>query len=112
MIRRDLHPICTACWDKVVGKPKHQVRNKHHFFTWTKHPACCWCGSPSHGQWWKMPRLQVPCIGFRGYHAEKSNVIDLTELREKYGDDSEVAGLIELAKGLQAELLEYERENN
>jgi len=45
-----------------------------------------------------------------GYHQEKSNVIDMTDLRERYKDDVEIMGLVDIAKGLQAELAEYEKE--
>lgn len=108
MIWRNLHPICSACWDTVVGVERWKIRDLHHFFTYNANPPCCWCGSPSHGQWWKAPRTEVPCNGLFGFHEQRAVVIDLDELRMKYREDQEVLDLINVAKGLQSELMQYE----
>lgn len=112
MIWRNLHPICSACWDKVVGVERWKVKDLHHFFTYDANPECCWCGSPSHGQWWKAPRLDVPCQGLFGFHSAQAVVIDLDVMKAKYQggehEDKEVIDLINLAKGLQKELADHE----
>lgn len=111
MIRRDLHPICDNCWNRVVGIERYKVRDKHHFFTFNGHPPCCWCNSPTHGQWWQMKRLEAPCQGFRGFHAESPSIIDLDELRKRYREeDPEVVQLIDIARGLQKEVAALEKE--
>jgi hypothetical protein len=114
VIWRNLHPICNPCWDNVVGVERWKIRDLHHFFTFDAHPECCWCGSPTHGQWWKAPRMDVPCQGLFGFHGTQSVVIDLDEMKTKYRDtDSEVIDLINIARGLQKELdeLEQQRKN-
>ena len=109
VIWRNLHPICQACWDRVVGIDRWKAKDLHHFFTYNANPQCCWCNSPSHGLWWKANRLEVPCHGMFGFHAENAVIIDLDEMRAKHREDKEVMDLIGLAKGLQKELAEYEK---
>jgi hypothetical protein len=108
MIWRNLHPICNTCWDIVVGERKYKIPDLHHFFTYDKNPPCCWCNSPSHGSWWKMPRIEVPCNGLFGFHAQHAVIVNLTEMKNKYREDQEVLDLINIAKGLQSELAELE----